>query len=158
MQSFIMFLYKPSTSSFDFYSLKPLFWLFVIDLFYTYLIADTIGVYLGLNSYEINFSNIELSGILSAVILAPIVEEGIFHTPLRLNSKYVWLFALIAALSIISFMPNAYGFALGIVVFFILAFIIEFKKDMVLSYFQGYFTILFYSTALLFALVHHFYF
>lgn len=125
--------------------------IFVLILISNFLIGDPLSSYLGAEAYTkgmLQLSNVEL---LSALVLAPVLEELIFRTHLTQNKKFQFTIPIMIIVAVISL--SAYGqwvLVMGVVIFFVTIYFLSKSK----FEHTRYFVALFFGTALIFTLMH----
>ena len=127
----------------------------VIIKIYNFLIVDNIFFTLGINSTSSNFQNISIIGFISAIFIAPIIEEIIFRTHLNFKKKH--FFGLILMLLAFAVVFNSSGWYFTVIAvslsILILVFHDKFQYLIQVRYQKGTFIV----TSILFCLIHYSY-
>ncbi|MBS9523749.1 CPBP family intramembrane metalloprotease [Litoribacter alkaliphilus] len=128
--------------------------LFITKLIYTYMVSDVIAMKLGVGGFDKSFAQMDQLSIVSALLIAPVVEELLFRFHLSGKRSHAYFFLIsLAALYLIFF---EYWFIyLFTAAVFIACLMWESKKtpdNPLLS--RPFYLIIFVMTAIIFSALH----
>ncbi|ELR69056.1 hypothetical protein C900_05445 [Fulvivirga imtechensis AK7] len=131
-----------------------IFALLAIQLGFSYLVVDQIGLFFGNKSHTTSFMDLSSIEIVSAILLAPFIEEVCFRSFLSGKAKHAWGLPLMLFVATLAFKHLGIIFLLFAFLIIVTVTVLLTKKRTQVFLLRKHYNKTFFFTCVIFALCH----